>query len=340
MQQRRTGSEGIHLPARFDAAVGGGRRNHVATTNIPVDQAGEVVVLRLRIGPGIELALQVFRPRNDPAAARPIFHDEAEGRGARKQPVGVGGAAFVPAVELPDKRDRKVRSGFQREASTHAIAVLLAIHLPVGAENEAVMAIAPARDAQRSLLTQRHIGHAINVEFVVGPVLDIDRAFVDADLRLAVHDTDQAGGGVLAEQHALRSLQDLDPLHVDHVGDAAADARKWHAIYRNPDRGLECRRQGVSPHAANIEAVELCLTGWIERQARDQLRKVCRADYSCLLQLFRLQGDDRHRDVLDALRSLVRRHHDDRYASVIDLRRIVGRCFRRVPIAGLGQCRR
>ena len=61
------------------------------------------------------------------------------------------------------------------------------------------------------------------------------------EFRLCGNDVDDAGGGVLAEQRALRTLEHFDVVDFAKVAVGCADARPIDAVDHHTDRGLQAR---------------------------------------------------------------------------------------------------
>src|SRR5690606_7340174 len=97
----------------------------------------------------------------------------------------------------------------------------------------------------------------------------------ELDLRAEVergslrHDVDDAGGGVLAEQRALRAFQYFDALELAEIAEAHAVAGAVYAIDHDADRGFEAGIVADGADAANARSRD----GLARRGRHDETRR-------------------------------------------------------------------
>ena len=147
-------------------------------------------------------------------------------------------------------------------------------------------------------------------------VAGIELARGRIEIRLVRDVADGARLGAAAEERALRSLEDLDALHVDHV-DIEVARRELHRLLVEVDRHVGKRRRGrlgLVARADTAEAAHENVAGArpvaAEGDVGRVLEKVVLVLNAELLQLHardRLHGE---RDVLHRLRSAGRSHGD------------------------------
>src|SRR5205807_5386173 len=65
------------------------------------------------------------------------------------------------------------------------------------------------------------------------------------------HDTDRASYGVRAEERALRTLQDLDAIHIEEVLIGADGAREIDAVQVDADARIQVERKVILTDAAD-----------------------------------------------------------------------------------------
>ncbi len=119
----------------------------------------------------------------------------------------------------------------------------------------------------------------------------------------------------------MRAFENFHSLHIDHIGDAAANPCQWHAIDCHAHRGFERCGERIGPDTTDIEAVEFRFSGGIEGQSGYELRKFDGAGDAGLIDGSGRHGDDGNGDILDAFRPLVRGDHD---FEILDLIRAIG----------------
>ena len=83
-------------------------------------------------------------------------------------------------------------------------------------------------------------------------IIDVQTARHFAKLRRLGDHVDHAGRRALPEQHALRTAQHFDPLHVEQVG--GVDIALRHAVHHDADGGFSRRGEGLGGDAANAGA--------------------------------------------------------------------------------------
>jgi hypothetical protein len=169
---------------------------------------------------------------------------------------------LVASIGLADQGQPKRVGRLEGQAESRPVAVLVAVIAAVQVMDEAVMTKPPRRHANGRLVADRHVERRIDNELVEGAIGEIGLPAGDAEFGLLGHDADQTGRGVLAKQHALRPFEHLDPLDIDQVRDAAADACERHAVDGDAHRRLKRRAQGVGADTADVKAVELGFARW------------------------------------------------------------------------------
>ncbi len=131
--------------------------------------------------------------------------------------------------------------------------------------------------------------------------------------RLLGRDVDRAGHGVLAEEHALRSLQHFHPLDIQLTGTRPGRARIVGAIDEQTHGLLEAGIEGARTHTAQISRCAEILNH--DLGGRNQLNRLGRLGDAKVRQSLARYRADRNRDFRKPFRSLACGHDDLIYAA-------------------------
>ena len=201
----------------------------------------------------------------------------------------------------------------------------------------AVAAVVRGGEAQgRRVLDDRHVDRALDLVVVEAAVARLDVARVVA-LRLLVEDADRASDRVAAVEGALRPALDLHAVDVEQLEHRAERRRVVHVVDIEPDLGLKREAEIELADAADerliglAEAVAALGHGDVGRGLRD----IDHVGDAALLDLVRVHGGDRHRDLLQRLRAELRGDHDLADLALVGRAGILGRIGLRRGVAGL-----
>ena len=168
--------------------------------------------------------------------------------------------------------------------------------------------MAGARHAEAKIVCQRATDIGIAVDRAETPVADIATClqvlgWLGGDI------VDRAAGRVLAEQGALRPLQDLDTLKVERSVRAQNRERQRGLIKIDADRRIDAQRAFLKANAAqgkDRRVGRACRIG----EAGDDRRDVLQRDDPALLKRFATECGNRQTNVIEVLFALVCGHHD------------------------------
>ncbi len=127
----------------------------------------------------------------------------------------------------------------------------------------------------------------------------------EAEFRLLGDDVDDAGRGALAEQGALRTLQDLDALHLAQVAERDAVARAIDAVDHDADRAFQAGVVADRADAADAGGGRGFRRGRGHGQAGGQDRQILDVLDARVLQQLGADRGDHHRHVLQVLLALL-----------------------------------
>ena len=142
----------------------------------------------------------------------------------------------------------------------------------------------------------------------MGPVPDLYIAVAFLG-RFDTGNTDRAAGGIAAPQRALRSLQDLDPFHVEHLRTAVDIGRLVYAVHVHGRRGWRRCREIIDAHAANGKQRRGAVLH-VDRHAGSQVGEVCRIGHTQRPHLRIGERTDRDTHVLGVLLAFLRGDDD------------------------------
>ena len=168
----------------------------------------------------------------------------------------------------------------------------------------------PGAQADGGLVGQRQVDGARVLPIVQRAERGAQNGLGLAELGQVGDDVQEACGGVLAEQHPLRTLQCFHALDVDEICHRADGPRDGHAVDGDAHGLFQSVAVGAGVHTAHAERAVAGGAGGIELQAGHQALEVRGVRQILGLQR-RLRDDgygDRH--VLDVLTALGGRDHD------------------------------
>ena len=136
------------------------------------------------------------------------------------------------------------------------------------------------------------------------------RGFVAVSRRSGVKQ-DRAADDITAEQHALRATQDLDRLQVEGVVQHRRIRAHIHAVYEDADRRVDTRNRAVDTQTTNGEVRDAaCRASIVQGYVWHAYRQRGQVAHLESVELFGVEGGDRHRHVLEQLFPLLSGHNN------------------------------
>ncbi len=256
------------------------------------------------------------------------FRAERAGEGGGREglcPHFGGGRAVILLFEIAGDADGQLVAGIDQELLADAVAAG-AVQLVIGAGQRyagmaggviggdgvghpAILIGVEHRRAERDLVGDRAADdHLLLQECVVA-----ERGFGRYFRReggLVGGDVERAGLGIAAEQRPLRSAQDLETVDVDQILQRHARAPLIDPIEIDADHIVDAvAGRAGDADAADAERGVARIGGRIE-QARGLILQVGQGDGALFRQHVAAQRLHRHRNVLEVLRAVARRHGD------------------------------
>ncbi|MNM79145.1 hypothetical protein D3C81_910700 [compost metagenome] len=244
----------------------GRRRGQVAPAQCVVDDQADAVegapfgVVGIAEGGRLARVEEVILVRRHGRALR-----------VRRQGDDAGGdaAILVQAFVIPADVGGGVVAERHLPGRTRGPHVLAAQVLAGGTVLEPAIAGVDQRvEAQRGVVAGGNVPHRIGVLLAVVAHAHGGACF-GFGLRPARHQRDRAGGGVAAEQGALRPLQYFDAFDIDKRQQYAATAPAVDAIDEDADRRVGADAEIAGLHAAQAEG-RLCRLHRVDHQARHE----------------------------------------------------------------------
>ncbi len=155
--------------------------------------------------------------------------------------------------------DAQIGIGREQQLAAHAVMDIAVEGVAVGdVLDVAALAVRQTRKQDRQQAGYHFARHAgLDAIFVAAAQIGRVDIGVRRRGRFGGLDIDDAGGGVLAEQGALRSAQHFDPVDVEKIQRRLARPRQHHPIHHRGNRRLDARRRGDRTDAAHEDVAIL-----------------------------------------------------------------------------------
>ena len=281
----------------------------------------------------IEAAISVHRDVQTQAAGA-CRDANARHRAAAAHP-DRGAARLIALREVCDQADVERVGGHPEQLAAQRVALpvipgVLALDVLKGA-----IAFAPdSRESNaQNFVNQRRRKTGGDAPVIEIAELELSKGLRIGESRALRHHVHGTGGGVLAEQRALRAAQDLDALDVEQIAERLPRTAPIDAVDESAHGGLEADVVAGRADAADAQrAARRRGVARIDVNAGRDLREVFDLVDAPRFELVALERADRDRNFLD-VRVALGRGDDDFFDAPLRGLRLCG-CFRR----GSGRC--